>query len=132
MAITELKKTRIKKAHTDRGGSDTRYRILCRHIKATNHLCPKDYTFYLAYCVSHNIEPVEVVKDKGTPPILYDGRSDKQNRNKQDRYSKIMEVLYNGMSITQADYGFLWKFCKANGLEMPWCRASYSLVRELG
>ena len=129
MAITESTKARIKSAHTERGGSDIRYRIICRHIKTDNRLCPKDYVFYMAYCVAHGIEPSVVIKANGITAIPYDGRSDVAGMLKSTRYSKLIATLNAGGAISQADYGFLWKYCRANGLEMPWCRATYSLVK---
>jgi hypothetical protein len=130
MAITESTKARIKLAHTARGGSDIRYRIICRHIKTDNRLCPKDYVFYMAYCIAHEIEPSVVIKESGIAAIPYDGRSDVAGMLKSTRYSKLITALNNGESISQADYGFLWKYCRANGLNMPWCRATYSLMKN--
>ena len=130
MPLSESTLSRMKHTRSERKGGDARYRIICRHLKGDSRLCPRDYTFYVAYCSSHGIEPV-AVKDKGAEPILYDGRKDVQGSSGDARYTNILATLESGGSISQADYGYLWRYCKRNGVEMPWCTARYSLAKNL-
>lgn len=128
MPLSESTLSRMKHTRSERKGGDARYRIICRHLKGDSRLCPKDYTFYVAYCSSHGIEPV-AVKDKGAEPILFDGRKDVQGSSGDARYTDILATLESGGSISQADYGYLWRHCRKTGKEMPPCKATYTLNR---
>ena len=127
---SDTSRSRRECSRSERKGGDARYRIICRHLKSDSRLCPRDYTFYASYCSTHGIEPV-AIKDKGAEPIPYDGRRDVQGSSGDDRYSDIIATLESGGSISQADYGYLWRYCKKTGIEMPWCKATYSLAENL-
>lgn len=84
-----------------------------------NGVCRADANFYLAYCEKNGIDPQGVKVDESATPLA------------DARYTGILATLESGGSISQADYGYLWRYCKRNGVEMPWCTARYSLAKNL-
>lgn len=79
-----------------------------------NGVCRADAAFYLAYCKKNGIDPQGVKVDESAAPL-------------DARYADILATLESGGSISQADYGYLWRYCKKAGIAMPPCKAAYTL-----
>lgn len=80
-----------------------------------NGVCKADADFYLAYCEKNGIDPQGVKVDESATPLA------------DARYTGILVTLESGGSISQADYGYLWRHCRKTGKEMPPCKATYTL-----
>lgn len=77
----------------------------------SSELSSADYQFYKRYCRKNGIAPEKV-------SVGVSERSSKDEYQKE-RYEALMAGLNKGRSIPAADYRFLKRYCKANGITMP-------------
>ena len=124
MPIHESTRDRIRRSHEALHNTETRYRLVCRHIRSGDALCPRDYSFYRSYCISHGIAPEKVRRDASVDPVDY-GHAEGLPFSEDSRYASIMARREHGEPVNASDYAFLCKYCRRHGMDIPVLHAVY-------